>query len=421
MTSFFSDSFQFPNIAFIAFMLFLFGKANLEKLTNPSSQKPHAVPAYLTMIGIVGTFFGLYLSLKDFDSGNIEGSIPALLEGLKTKFLVSLWGVGLSLGLKFSLEFLNKKNKTVATGSNLDDVVNSINSLGTNINVNMKQQNDSLTLLRSDFSNFSQKMAEQNSEAFIKALSEVIKDFNTKINEQFGDNFKQLNQAVGNLLNWQENNKNEMNKILQVMDSNSHILNRTNETLTNTSHSMSSTIKQLELVQNICAHLEPALLTLRDDSNHTKETVKTLHEFSMQMKQILPDFKANIDQIIVTADTGLSRFNQGLKNTYDLQISEMEKANRKYIEMATTSRSLLEKSIVDNCRLVSSQVEQLSKDQTEIIKKQLTAIDKGLEEELSKALESLGNSLASLSEKFVSDYGPLTEKLTKLVEISRAG
>ena len=40
----------------------------------------------------------------------------------------------------------------------------------------------------------------------------------------------------------------------------------------------------------------------------------------------------------------------------------------------------MEKSIIDNCKLVSAQVEQLSKDQTEIIKKQLTAIDKGLEE-----------------------------------------
>lgn len=421
MTSFFTDSFQFPNILFIALMLFLFAKSIFNKLANPSSQKPHAVPAYLTMIGIVGTFFGLYLSLKDFNSGNIEGSIPTLLEGLKTKFLVSLWGVGLSLGLKFCLEYLNKKNKTSASGSNLDDVVNSINNLGNTINVNLKQQNDSITLLRSDFSNFSQKMAEQNSEAFIKALSEVIKDFNAKINEQFGDNFKQLNQAVGNLLNWQENNKNEMNKILEMLNSNSTILNRTNETLSSASVSMSSTIKQLELVQNICMQLEPALAAMRDDSNHTKETVKTLLDFSNQMKQMLPDFRNNMGQIIDTANTGLSRFNQGLERTYDIQISEMGKANNKYLEMATSSRSILEKSIVDNCRLVSTQVEQLSKDQAEIIKKQLSAIDKGLEEELVKALESLGNSLASLSEKFVSDYTPLTEKLTKLVEISRAG
>jgi len=40
-------------------------------------------------------------------------------------------------------------------------------------------------------------MAENNSKALIEALQEVIRDFNAKINEQFGENFKQLNEAVG--------------------------------------------------------------------------------------------------------------------------------------------------------------------------------------------------------------------------------
>lgn len=56
-------------------------------------------------------------------------------------------------------------------------------------------------------------MAENNSKAFIQALEEVIKDFNNKITEQFGDNFKQLNLAVGALLTWQENYKNYIEKV----------------------------------------------------------------------------------------------------------------------------------------------------------------------------------------------------------------
>lgn len=419
--TFFKDSFQSPNLYFIGLMIGLFAFSILRKISNPSNQKPHAVPTYLTTIGIIGTFFGLYVSLKDFDSSNIERSIPFLLEGLKTKFLVSLWGVGLSLTLKFTLEALNSKNKATAIGSNLDDVVNSLNDLNKTITASSKQQNDNLTLLRSDFSNFSQKMAEQNSEAFIKAISEVIREFNTKINEQFGENFKQLNTAVGKLLDWQENNKHEMNKVIEILNSNSNVLVRTHEILATASASMNSTIKQLDLVQNICTTLEPTLRTIREDSHHTKETVKTLHDFSIQMKQLLPEFKSNVDQVIVAANSGLSRFNEGLVNTYNLQLSEMDKANKKYIDLASSSRTILENSIIDNCKVVSSQLEKLSKDQSETIKMQLTAIDKGLEEELTKALESLGNSLASLSEKFVSDYTPLTEKLTKLVQLSRVG
>jgi hypothetical protein len=416
------DSFHSPNLYFIAGMFFLFILAIFLKIFFPSSQRPNDIPTYLTTIGIVGTFFGLYLSLKDFDSGNIEGSIPHLLEGLKTKFLVSLWGVGLSLVLKISLVFLNSRTKSnTASGSSLDDVVNSIHNLGNVINNNLKQQNDNLVLLRSDFSNFSQNMAEQNSEAFIKALSEVIRDFNTQINEQFGDNFKQLNQAVGKLLDWQENNKSEMSRILELLNGNSNVLDKANETLAVATSSMDSAHKQIALVKEICHQLEPVMRSLHEDSTHTRETVRSLNEFSFQMKQVLPEFKVNIDQIVNAASSGLSRFNEGLEKTYNMQLSEMDKANKKYVELASSSRAILEKSIIDNCKLVSAQVEQLSKDQTEIIKKQLTAIDKGLEEELMKALESMGNSLASLSEKFVSDYTPLTEKLTKLVQASRAG
>jgi len=41
----------------------------------------------------------------------------------------------------------------------------------------------------------------------VEALRDVIHDFNNKITEQFGDNFKELNEAVGRLLIWQEDYK----------------------------------------------------------------------------------------------------------------------------------------------------------------------------------------------------------------------
>ncbi len=47
-------------------------------------------------------------------------------------------------------------------------------------------------------------MAENNSKALIEALEQVIRDFNTQLSEQFGENFKQLNEAVGALLVWQD-------------------------------------------------------------------------------------------------------------------------------------------------------------------------------------------------------------------------
>lgn len=55
------------------------------------------IPNVFTTIGILGTFVGIYFGLRYFDVNNITESIPTLLEGLKTAFTTSIWGISLSL------------------------------------------------------------------------------------------------------------------------------------------------------------------------------------------------------------------------------------------------------------------------------------------------------------------------------------
>lgn len=56
-----------------------------------------SIPTVFTTLGILGTFVGIYFGLRRFDVENITGSIPTLLEGLKTAFTTSIWGISLSL------------------------------------------------------------------------------------------------------------------------------------------------------------------------------------------------------------------------------------------------------------------------------------------------------------------------------------
>jgi hypothetical protein len=43
-------------------------------------------------------------------------------------------------------------------------------------------------------------MAKQNTEALVEAIRGAMEDFNSKINEHLGENFKQLNEGVGQML-----------------------------------------------------------------------------------------------------------------------------------------------------------------------------------------------------------------------------
>ena len=64
---------------------------------------------------------------------------------------------------------------------------------------------------------------------------------------------------------------------------------------------------------------------------------------------------------------------------------------------------------------LNSHLRQASED----AKKQIVLLDKALEEELTKSIETLGRQLAALSQKFVQDYTPLTDRLQQLVRASR--
>ncbi len=79
-----------------------------------------SIPNVFTTIGVLGTFIGIFLGLKEFDVENITDSIPKLLEGLKYAFQTSIFGIVLSLiSAKFCQFFLRhseKKMPAKATG-----------------------------------------------------------------------------------------------------------------------------------------------------------------------------------------------------------------------------------------------------------------------------------------------------------------
>jgi F0F1-type ATP synthase membrane subunit b/b' len=63
-------------------------------------------------------------------------------------------------------------------------------------------------------------------------------------------------------------------------------------------------------------------------------------------------------------------------------------------------------------------VSRMAKENSEVLSKQIAQLDRDLQEQLKKALENMGSHLASLSQKFVQDYTPLTDRLHEVVRIA---
>ena len=154
----------------------------------------------------------------NFDVNQIEDSVPKLLEGLKLAFSTSILGMGVSI----VLSYMENQYKTNVNGDSEDilretlkeqnDTNEKISQLIENNNNNFDKVNESLTQAL-------EKLSRGATEHIINALKEVITDFNKNLTEQFGDNFKQLNEAVYKMIEWQETYKTSINQVEKNLQS----------------------------------------------------------------------------------------------------------------------------------------------------------------------------------------------------------
>lgn len=396
-------------IAVIGFFTFFFTVVRFDRFAVIHG------PEILTTLGIFGCFMGIALALLNFDATNVSASVPQLLEGVKTAFWASVCGVGGSLIIRVR-HYVQKtpipQSQGAVKSANLDDVVAAIVGLQKNLSGNeegslltqlkliRQEQNDQLQALRKAFDNFAEKMAEDGSKALIDALKTVIADFNTQINEQFGENFKQLNQAVEKLVLWQQQYKEELDK-LQLIQKGSA------EDLLKASQGVSLLIDRASGFTSTAENLEHLLRGLAQQYSLIEQSQRSLSTVLSEMKDVTPQFSKKLEELVQGMETGVVKVQSS--------VSEIIK---NFGVQTQSSSAEMKQLLVDTLKKSQSDVNDQLVKSVEIVRQSVIALDKGLQEELTKSLETLGRQLASLSEKFVADYGPLTERLHDLVRVA---
>jgi DNA anti-recombination protein RmuC/multisubunit Na+/H+ antiporter MnhG subunit len=374
-------------------------------------------PEILTTVGILGCFAGIATSLLHFDSTNVAKSVPHLLEGVKTAFLASLSGVGGSLVIRARHYFQKKpipQTPGTPKAASLDDVVaatqalqqslagNEDSSLLTQLKLMRQEQADELRLLRSSFDTFSAKMAEDGSKALIEALKEVINDFNAQINEQFGENFRHLNESVEKLVVWQQQYKEELDTLQAMQKSSAGDLKEA-------SLGLASFISQASRFAQTADVLEKTLENMARQHQDIDQSQRSMSEVLSQMKEVTPQFSRKIDDMTTSMAQGVAKL-QG-------DVSDIVKD---FGTQAQSFSSEIKQFLTATLAQSQSEVNAGLTQSMDKIHQSVVALDTGLQEELTKSLETLGRQLASLSEKFVADYSPLTDRLREVVRLASA-
>ncbi|PXY02424.1 hypothetical protein DF185_07180 [Marinifilum breve] len=388
--------FDYSLIGIGLFIIILFPRLFRNKFSSKE------LASFSTILGILGTFIGVTKGLLDFNVNDIQGSIPQLLQGLTLAFITSIGGMTISLILKIkpsiygihrkpndskgaSIETLALLLKDINDNQIISNnaLIKSLTGDGDSTIITQIQKlrttsTDKLDELNKSFNTFADKMVANNTQALIDALTDVMHDFNTKINEQFGENFKELNHAVKLILVWQENYKEQIE--LSIAQ-----LQQTSNCMTSTEIAINKLAANSTILIDASQRMEKALSDVLSGLNG-------FAELGNQAKSALPKINDNIELLT-------SNFTDRIKSSID----EIQKQSVNLTEAQDKIKEIT-LSRIDN---VNASIE-----------KQFKELDEALSSELTKALEALGNQLASVSNKFVQDYVPLTNKLKEVVNLA---
>ena len=96
-----------------------------------SVQTVRTAPSILTSFGIFGTFLGIAFGLMQFDSANIQSSVPVMIDGLGVAVWSSVVGIlgALSIRLRHAINSVRRAAKSETQQVTIADLNNAILSL----------------------------------------------------------------------------------------------------------------------------------------------------------------------------------------------------------------------------------------------------------------------------------------------------
>lgn len=449
---------------FIIIMILAFLLAVIWSKKGINESFVNYAPTLLTSLGILGTFLGIVLGLLEFNTTNVEGSIVKLLDGLKVAFITSVIGILGSILIKFLINaniitpkiieeqkeqdidisdlynIMNMQNENLIKLQNVlsdnqeSSIIGQMKLMRSDITDNNKKNNEQLLILSQHLNtivelgnyqkesfngfqfnlwnklqDFADMLSKSATEQVIEALNNVIKDFNEKLTEQFGENFKQLNNAVIKLVDWQENYKNQLEQMKNQFDlsvDSMSDMEKSIEQISTHSKSIPESMSNLEIVintnQNQVEELNRHLEVFKDMRDKAVEAVpaikeqveKTLEGFSNASNEIMTNIASSTDKISITLVQNAENFADNVSKTNGALIDSSDTLK----SSSTEIREQLDATILDLNKHVRIMIEDLSSNSKDI-STNFKAVGESLEKELTKTNNKFNSMLDDSTNK----------------------
>jgi ABC-type transporter Mla subunit MlaD len=270
-------------------------------------------PTILTTLGIFFCFAGIAWGLLDFDPNNVRSTVPHLLGGIRTAFWSSVVGIFWALTLKIRVALFGEAIVAASgaqEGSTVDDLARLLVKLDRSIaggddcsllsqaRLSRADSSDRIDRLTEAFERYAENIAATNSTALVSALSEVVRDFNVKINEQFGDNFRQLNTGVERLVSWQVQYESQLEALIRQETA-------TRESMTEAALRFTDIVNTASEFTAVARSVQNIVRALNNQSEQLSRALMLLSGLIAEVTEGLPIIEQRLGQLIARSEQGI--------------------------------------------------------------------------------------------------------------------
>ncbi|EEX38485.1 chromosome segregation protein SMC [Vibrio metschnikovii] len=424
-----SDAFIYTIVILFIVSLYFAFKGKFPRLTASSTN-------ILTSLGILGTFTGIVVGLMEFDPTNIDGSIESLLAGLKTAFLTSLVGMAASIIYKAAIGAIPQKSEETVKSIGPDEIYSvmsaqlkasnellsaikgdedsSLTSQIKNLRIDINDGNRSLVLhmekaadsrdqfqirLWQKMDEFGELLSKSATEQVINALKEVIVEFNDKLTEQFGENFKRLDESVKKLVDWQENYKNQLEDMSLKYQLGV-------EAIASTEKSVASINQRAETIPATMEKLHQVMTLGHEQVTELEHRLEAFKDLRDKAVEAMPLIKEQMDSTMTVIGDSV----KAASIHYESMLEESQKVIDNFSSTANQSVELMRTNLESGAETVSKQLIESS----QTLGGKLVEASSDIQEQVGTATGGLSNVTSHLTDTTEQIRQHLEDSITEL-------
>lgn len=424
-----------------------------------------SIPTIISTLGVLGTFLGITIALYFFNTSNINESIPALLEGLKTAFFTSLTGMIGSMILSYKVNnlfdekekgvsdinqaaaqicstFNSQNNTTVSALQNISRIIQqqlqAQNSFYNTVSTNINTINTAIKFMANSIGSISKEVSNIKTDSNINktniaSLAEdltvikgLTKDLRLNSNALLVFAQKQ-SESIASI----ETNINSITKKTEVLPDLKKNSVSQNEVLSNMSTSMENSLLETRSNGTLLENMSQALATQLVDTNSSLKSMETnvgeLLEATTSLYSTTEDMNTEVHTFSQIMRSSIDDTNTLLTQKFDEFSDLLKKSNTESLvkvmegvtrEFQKQMHDLISRLIQQNFEQLNQSVQQLNTWQVENKQmiSQLTSQYKAMADNFERNANTL-TSVSADTKNLVSDGGKLKQLINSLNQV----